>query len=399
MRREQEQEQEQEHGYAVGGAGLSTRAVHAGNPAREPGAPVVTPIVPSATFYNEPEPVGEVRYTRYGTNPNHRVLAEKLAALEGAEAAIAVGSGMAAMALALLALCRAGDRIVASRALYGGTATLLTRDLPRLGIETTFVERAEQWAEAIRPGTRVLLTEIPVNPTLRVPDVRPLARLSAERGIPLVVDATFATPVNFRPIEHGATVVVHSATKFLGGHSDVTAGVVAGPAGVIGEVREKLKSFGAVLDPHAAWLLERGLKTLAVRVRQQNANASALADWLTAHPAVAAVHYPGLASHPDHAVAAELFDGFGGMVSFVVRGGDEAAVRVLGRLRIPSVAPSLGGVETLVSMPRYTSHAALSREERHALGIDDGFIRMSVGVEDFADLRDDLAQALEPEVV
>ncbi|HEX7120415.1 MAG TPA: aminotransferase class I/II-fold pyridoxal phosphate-dependent enzyme [Longimicrobiales bacterium] len=387
-----------ENPSVAGGAGLSTRAVHAGSPTRGPGAPVVTPIVPSATFFNEPEPTGDVRYTRYGTNPNHEVLAEKLAALEGAEAALPLGSGLAAISLSLLACCGAGDHIVAARALYGGTAKLLTRELPRLGIETTFVEREEQWAEAVRPETRALLIEVPVNPTLRVPDIRPLARLSAETGIPLLIDATFATPVNFRPIEHGATVVMHSATKYLGGHSDLIAGVVAGPAGLVDEVREKLKSFGPALDPHAAWLLERGLKTLAVRVRQQNENALHLAGWLESHPAVARVTYPGLRSHPDHEVARALFDGFGGMVGFVVRGGDEAAVRVLGRLRIPCVAPSLGGVETLVSMPRYTSHTSLSREERHALGIDDGFIRVSVGVEDFADLRDDLAQALEPEV-
>ncbi len=387
-----------EEAAAAGGSGLSTRAVHAGGVEPVPGAPVVTPIVPSATFFNEPAPTGEVLYTRYGTNPNHRVLAAKLAALEGAEAALPVGSGQAATALALLAYCGAGDHVVAARALYGGTSTLLTRELPRLGIGVTFVERAEQWAESLRPETRALFVEIPVNPTLRVPDIRPLARLSAERGVPLLVDATFATPVNFRPIEHGAAVVIHSATKYLGGHSDLIAGVVAGPATLVEEVRGKLKSFGPALDPHAAWLLERGLKTLAVRVRQQNGNAERLARWLEAHPAVARVHYPGLASHRDHAVARELFDGFGGMLGFVVHGGDDAAVRVLGRLRLLSVAPSLGGVETLVSMPCFTSHAASSREERHALGIDDGFVRVSVGIEDVEDLRDDLARALEPEV-
>ncbi|HEX7050526.1 MAG TPA: aminotransferase class I/II-fold pyridoxal phosphate-dependent enzyme [Longimicrobiales bacterium] len=378
-------------------AGRSTRAVHAGTAQHEPGAPVVSPIVPSATFYNDVEPTGEVRYTRYGTNPNHLVLAEKLAALEGAEAALAVGSGMAAMALALLALTRTGDHIVAARTLYGGTATLLLRDFPRLGIETTFVDRDEQWAEAIRPQTRALLVEIPVNPTLRIPDIRPLARLAAEHGIPLVVDATFATPINFRPLEHGATVVIHSATKYLGGHSDLTAGSVAGPADLIAEIREKLKSFGASLDPHAAWLLERGIKTLALRVERQNATALELAGWLETHPAVAAVHYPGLATHPDHLIARELFDGFGGMLAMVVRGGDDAAVRVLRRLRLISVAPSLGGVETLVSMPRFTSHAGLSMEERRALGIAEGFIRFSIGIEDPADLRAELAAALGPE--
>ncbi|NIQ57409.1 MAG: hypothetical protein GWN71_29665, partial [Gammaproteobacteria bacterium] len=192
------------------------------------------------------------------------------------------------------------------------------------------------------------------------------------------------------------TVVVHSATKYLGGHSDLVAGVLAGPAGVIEEARERLKSFGPNLDPHAIWLLERALKTLVLRVERQSQTALALADWLASHPAVVTVHHPGLESHPDHGTARELFDGYGGMLSFVVHGGDRAAVRVLERLELIAVAPSLGSVESLVSMPRYTSHAAMSREARHAVGIEDGFIRLSVGVEDVADLRADLEAALSP---
>lgn len=377
--------------------GLSTRAVHAGSADPAPGAPVVTPIVESTTFYTDPVPQGEVLYTRYGNNPNHLVLAEKLAALEGAEAAIVVGSGMAATALALLSFVGAGDHVIAARDLYGGTRQLLTRDFPRLGIETTFLPPDADWRAALRPRTRALFVEIPTNPLLRVPDIRPLARLARERGLPLLVDATFASPVNFRPLEHGADVVIHSASKYLGGHSDVIAGVVAGPAAVVEEVREKLKSFGPVLAPHAAWLLERGIKTLAVRMERHNQNALTLARRLTEHPAVLRVHYPGLEDHPDHAIARELFRGFGGMLSIVVRGGDEAALRVLGRLRVMRVAPSLGGVETLVSMPRFTSHVALSPAERHALGIEDGFIRFSIGIEDVEDLWTDLRQALDPE--
>ncbi|MFW6079633.1 MAG: trans-sulfuration enzyme family protein, partial [Gemmatimonadota bacterium] len=213
----------------------------------------------------------------------------------------------------------------------------------------------------------------------------------------LVVDSTFATPINLRPLEHGAHAVVHSATKYLGGHSDIIAGAVAGPADLVERVRAKLAAFGPSLDPHAAWLLERGLKTLAVRVDRQNANALELARWLASHPAVVEAYHPGLESHPDHGRANALLDGFGGMVAFGVAGGDEAAVRVLQRLSLLCVAPSLGGVETLVSMPRHTSHAALSRERRHALGIGDGFVRVSVGIEDVADLRADLERALEPE--
>jgi cystathionine beta-lyase/cystathionine gamma-synthase len=377
--------------------GLSTTAVHAGSPEAVPGEPVVNPVVQSATFFNAPVPEGEVRYGRYANTPNHEALAAKLAALEGAESALAVGSGMGAISLTMLAFVGSGDHILAAHTLYGGTMNLLTRELPRLGIETTFVHTPGRWRGSVRPNTRLLYVEVPVNPTLSVPDIRPLADLARERGLPLVVDATFATPINFRPIEHRADVVVHSGTKYLGGHSDVVAGVVAGPAAVVEEVRTRLKAFGQGLDPHALWLLERGIKTLAVRMERHNANGLRIARWLEGHDAVAKVFYPGLESHPDHALVKALFDGFGGMVSMVVKGGDEAAVGVMERLRLIRVAPSLGGVESLASMPRYTSHASLSEEERHALGIDDGFIRLSLGVEDPEDLEADLAQALESE--
>jgi cystathionine beta-lyase/cystathionine gamma-synthase len=369
--------------------------VHSGSAAPAAGESVVTPIAQTATFFTDAEPVGDVRYTRYGTNPNHLVLAEKIRALEGAEAALVLASGNAATALSLLACAGAGDHIVAAAELYGGTLRVMNRELPRLGITTTYVPRDGDFRGAITPQTKAIWIEIPVNPTLRVPDMEPVARAAREAGVPLIVDATFATPINFRPLEHGATLVVHSATKYLGGHSDLTAGVVAGSAAIVGEIQEKLKSFGPVLDPHAAWLLERGIKTLALRMARHNANGLAVARWLTQHAAVTAVHYPGLETHPDHATAARLLDGFGGMVSLVVRGGDDAALRVVNALRMMCVAPSLGGVETLVSMPRFTSHAALSREQRNALGIADGFIRISLGVEDPDDLIADLAQALD----
>jgi cystathionine beta-lyase/cystathionine gamma-synthase len=374
--------------------GLSTLAVHAGSGPATPGAPLVAPLVSSATFYNAVEPATEVLYGRYANSDGYLRLGEKLAALEGAEAALVVGSGMAAVSLAILTFAGAGDHIVAADTLYGGTTALLTAELPRLGIDTTFVDPAEDWSAAIRPNTRVLYMEVPVNPTLRVPDPRPVAVLARARALPLVVDATLATPINFRPLELGVDVVVHSATKYLGGHSDLVAGVLAGRAGVMERARERLKSFGPSLDPHALWLLERGLKTLAIRVERQNATALALAHWLEAQPAVAEVHHPGLASHPDHDLAAELFRGFGGMVSFLVRGGDAAARAVMEAFRIIAVAPSLGGVESLASMPRYTSHAALSPEARERAGIGDGFIRLSVGVEDEPDLRADLEAAL-----
>ncbi len=377
------------------GAGPSTLAVHAGSPPRRVGEPLVPPLVSSATFFNAPEPEGEVLYGRYANTEAHRRVAARIAALEGAEAGLVCGSGMAAVTLAILTFAGAGDHLVAADSLYGGTRVLLTRELPRLGIETTFVDPAGDWAEAVRPETRLLYMEAPVNPTLRVPDPRPVAARAREHGVPLVMDATFATPVNFRPLRHGVDLVLHSGTKYLGGHSDLVAGVLAGTREAMEAARERLKSFGPNLDPHAIWLLERGLKTLAVRVERQNASALTLARWLARHPAVEAVHYPGLEAHPDHATARELFTGFGGMLAFVVRGGDDAAVGVMERFRLFAVAPSLGSVESLASMPRYTSHASMTAEERHAAGIADGFVRLSVGVEDAPDLQADLEQALE----
>ena len=374
--------------------GSSTLAVHAGGTDRSPGSPLVAPLVSSSTFHNPPEAPGEVLYGRYANAESYQNIARKLAALEGAEAALAVGSGMAAISMAVLAFAGAGDHIVAAESLYGGTRTLFARELPRLGIETTFVDPHGRWREALRPETRLLYLEAPVNPTLRIPDPRPVVRLARERGLPVMVDATFATPINWRPIEDGVDVVVHSATKYLGGHSDLVAGVIAGQAAVVERARERMKTFGPLLDPHALWLLERGLKTLAIRVERQNRTALELAKWLEGHPAIERVHYPGLESHPDHALARDLFRGFGGMLSVVVRGGDEAAREAMSRFRLIAVAPSLGGVESLASMPRFTSHASMTAEQRRAVGIEDGFIRFSIGIEDLPDLQADLDAAL-----
>ncbi len=375
-------------------AGPSTRAVHAGSAPRSPDAPVVNPVYQTATFFSAEGADAHVRYTRYGNNPNHELLAARLAALEGADDALVTASGNAAMALALLSCAQSGEHVVALRGLYGGTLRLLNRELPRFGITTTFVDIDGDWVAALRPETRALLIETPVNPTLRVPDIERIAGLARDRGIPLIVDATFATPVNFRPLEHGADLVVHSATKYLGGHSDLSAGVIAGRRERVDAAHEGLISFGPVLDPHATWLLERGIKTLAVRMARHNENGLTFARHFAEHDAVAAVVYPGLPSHPDHARAQRLFTGFGGMVSLVLRGGDDAALAMMQRLRLAAPAPSLGGVETLVSMPRFTSHAALSPEERHAIGISDGFVRFSLGIEDAADLIADVENAL-----
>lgn len=379
-----------------GRRGLSTIGVHGGGAEARPGAPVVPPLVQSSTFFGGDGQGGDLLYSRYGNNPTQLHVALKLAELEGTEAAVVLGSGMAATAMAVLALARAGDHVVASNELYGTTRTLLDEELPRRGIDSTLVDPGvgRTWREALRTNTRLLWLEVPTNPTLRVHDPRPVAQLAREKGLTLVVDATFASPVNLLPVDLGADVVVHSATKYLGGHSDLIAGVVAGPQGVVDEVTRMMKLYGPAVDPFAAWLLDRGLRTLDVRVERQNATALSLARWLEEQPGVARVLHPGLESHPDHEVARDILSGFGGMISFILEGGGPAADDFTAALELAAVAPSLGGVETLVSQPRYTSHLGLSPAEREELGIPDGFVRISVGVEDEDDLREDLAGAL-----
>jgi len=375
--------------------GPSTLAVHTERAEKTPGSPVVAPIAQSATFFWASPADGELRYSRYGNNPNQRQVGAKLAALEGTEAGLALGSGMGAIAMTLLALADAGDHIVASSQLYGATQALLTSELPRRGIETTFVDPDEGgWEAAMRPETRVVYLETPTNPTLRVLDPRPIVEAAHERGIRVVCDATFGSPVNLRAASLGIDVVVQSATKYLGGHSDLIAGTVAGPAEVVEAVAGMAKLYGPALDPHAAWLLDRGIRTLDVRVRRHNENAMAIARWLESRSDVARVLYPGLPSHPDHALACELMSGFGGMVSVVLAGGGDAADRFMSRLSLALAAPSLGGVETLLSQPRYTSHVGLSAQARGAMGIPDGFVRISVGIEDADDLIRDFEQAL-----
>jgi len=375
--------------------GLATLGIHGSGIDRTPGSPVVPPIVQSATFCWATPEDGELLYSRYGNNPNQLQVGRKVAALEGTEAAVALGSGMGATAMTLLALTEVGDHIVASSRLYGATQTLLRSELPRRGVETTFVEPEDGgWEEALRPGTKVVFIEIPTNPTLRVLDPRPIAELTQARGITLACDATFGSPVNFRAAEAGIDAVIHSATKYLGGHSDIIAGVVAGSRELVAAVTRMSRLYGPALDPHTAWLLDRGMRTLDVRVQRHNENAMAIAEWFAEQPQVAEAIYPGLASHPDHAVASELMSGFGGMVSVILRGGGDAADRFVAALDVALAAPSLGGVETLVSQPRYTSHVGLSREEREVQGIPDGFVRISVGIENVEDLIADFARGL-----
>ncbi|HEY9015664.1 MAG TPA: PLP-dependent transferase, partial [Gemmatimonadales bacterium] len=359
-----------------------------------------TPIAPalqqSSTFLN---PVGseeEVLYSRYGNNPTQLEIARKYALLEGAENAIFVSSGMGATALAHLAVLRPGDHLISSTWIYGGTQHLFDHELARFGIEVTYVnpEQPRHWRKAVRKSTRAIFVETPTNPLLRVIDLGPITYVAEEEGLALLVDATFASPLNFRPVEHGADVVITSATKYLNGHSDVIAGVVAGSPSFVEEVNRLMRLWGQAIDPHAAWLIDRGMRTLAVRMERHNANGMAVAQWAEQEERIAKVHYPGLPSHPDHGYAKTVLSGFGGMVGLEIKGGASAAERMLKRLKMVAHAPSLAGVETLVSEPRLTSHKGIGPEGRAKIGIPDGFLRLSCGIEDAGDIIGDLEQAL-----
>jgi cystathionine beta-lyase/cystathionine gamma-synthase len=375
---------------------LPTLAVHAGEPPHDVDSPVVTPLQQSVNYIQQPGTDEGLRYPRYGNAPNAEVVQRKLAALERAEAAVLLSSGMGATACALIALLRPGDHLLACRDIYGGTVRLLTEEFTSLGIDVTLVDPFEPrgWRKRLRKETRAVFIESPVNPTCRVLDLRPLSYLTHESGLALVVDSTFASPVNLRPLEHGADVVIHSATKYLNGHNDVMGGAVLGTASYVEEVRQKMIMWGQAPDPFACWLLERGLKTLDVRVRRQNENAMRIATWLEGRKEIRKVMYPGLESHPDHEVAADQMDGYGGMIALELAGGGKAADRFVRKLRIVRHAPSLGGVDSLVSEPRFTSHAHLSAEARAKSGIPDGFLRLSVGIEDADDLIADIEHAL-----
>ncbi len=381
---------------------FDTLAVHGGAPRPGPEGSVVFPIYQGTVFSAEPgTDYHDLKYIRLNTTPSQSYLHDRLAALEGAEAALATSSGMAAVTTILLALLHRGDHFLAGDCLYGGTHDFITSHAEDLGWSYTFVDphRPETWEAACTPHTRLFLLETITNPLMRVPRLREVVAFARGHGLTTVIDNTFATPVNFQPLAAGFDLCFHSATKYLNGHSDLVAGCIVGSAELIDRVRRTLNHYGGALDPHAGFLLARGLKTLALRVAAQNANASALARFLETHPQVREVNYPGLASHPDHDHAAELLSGFGGMLSLRLHDGAEAAERFLDRLRIAYVAPSLGGVETLVTRPVTTSHAGMSREDRELLGITDDLVRVSCGIESADDLIRDFAEALEAEAL
>lgn len=388
--------------------GPSTQSVHAGRKPN-PFHAITDPIVQTATFTFKDTadlvhfmefrlwgPVeGRVDYGRYG-NPTVSAVEERLAALESAGGAILFASGMAAITTALLAILSSGSHLVVTDDCYRRTRQFCATFLKRMGIECTVVPMGdfEALEKAIRPTTKLVVSESPTNPYLRVLDLERFVAAARRHKVKTLVDATFATPLNIRPLEWGVDLVVHSATKYLAGHNDLLAGVLAGEADLIATLRETLGVMGAIADPHNAALLGRGLKTLGLRVARQNQNGQAVAEFLAGHPAVERVWYPGLASHPDYDVAKAQMSGFGGVVSFTIRGNLETTSRFIDTLQIPLLATSLGGVESLVSQPALMSYFDLSSEERMAIGIRDNLVRLSVGIEDAADLIADLDQAL-----
>lgn len=377
--------------------GRSTIAVHGGSDHRAAGSPVAQPLLQSVNYVQEFGTSEGLIYTRYGNTPNEEVVQKRVALLEGAESALVLASGMGATACALMALLRPGDHLVSSSWIYGGTRRLFAEEFISMGIEVTFADPNERrvWSSSIRKNTRAIFVESPVNPTCRVLDLHHLATLAKVQGIALVVDSTLASPINARPISHGADVVIHSATKYLNGHHDILCGVVAGRSTYIDEVRQKMIVWGQAPDPFACWLLERGLKTLDVRVKRSNENAMAVAEWCSARPEIGKVHYAGLPGHPDHALAKKMLDGFGGLLSIELAGGAAAADSFVRKLRLITYAASLGGVDTLVIEPRYSSHAHMTSDERAKMGIPDGFLRLSIGIEDADDIIADIEQALQ----
>ena len=385
--------------------GFSTLAVHGGELRPKLGNSLATPIVQTATYTfadthelhdHFQRRIEREEYGRYG-NPTQRVAEKKLAALEGAGDCLIFSSGMAAITTTLHAVLSHGSHVVVTDDSYRRTRQFLTQVLHRYGIEVSVVPAGDYEAieEAVRPTTRLLISESPTNPYNFIVDLERFADIGRRHRVKTIIDATFATPFNQRPLEFGIDIVVHSATKYLAGHNDLLAGAVLGSVELVDGIRSLQAVTGAIIDPLAAYLLLRGLKTFALRIARQNANAQALAEFLAAHPRVVAVHYAGLPTHPQHEVARRQMRGFGGVVSFEIAGNLEATSRVVDACRIPQIAPSLGGVESLIEQPALMSFYELTTEERLRVGIKDNLIRYSVGIEDTEDLIADLAAALE----
>ena len=379
-----------------------TAAVRGASEMQKKNGPVAPEIYQTSTFEvtdNEEQirvTTTDRYYTRWG-NPTITLAEQTVAALEGTEAALVFASGMGAITTTILSLLKAGDHIVAQRDLYGGVTKFFSGWLPKLGIETTLVDTTEyeQYERAIRPNTKLLYLESPTNPALRIVDAKKMAALARQHRLISMIDSTFGTPINQHPAEYGIDLVMHSGTKYLSGHADLTCGVISGRRDLIEQVGETRKTLGNCMDPHAAWLLIRGLKTLAVRVARQNENALRVAEFLEQHAKVRRVHYPFLKSHPQYAIAREQMSGGSGMVTFEVDGTGEDARRVSEAMKLFTLATSLGGVESLVSIPVLTSHAMISAEQRAEMGVTEQMVRLSVGIESVEDQIEDLERALE----
>lgn len=386
--------------------GFHTEAVHAGEPSHSEGA-LITPIYQTVTFTFktveeakraiesslEKEAPGYA-YTRF-SNPTHLALEKKIAALEKGEAALATATGMAAIATAVFALMQEGDHLISAQGIYTSTHSLFAK-LPAWGMEVSFVDQTKtaEIATRIKQNTRLIFLETPSNPLLDLADIAEIARLAKAKRVKVMIDNTFATPYYQRPLELGADIVIHSATKYLSGHLDTMGGIIVGEKDFIQSCAETITLMGGIMNPFNAWLIVRGSKTLPIRMEKHSRNAQAIARWLEAQPKIEKVFYPSLTSHPQHKLAARQMSGFSGMVSFVAAGGEAGARRLLENIGLCSLSVSLGGPETLLEHPATMSHLKMPLEEREALGISAGLIRMSVGLEDEADLIQDLASAL-----
>ena len=376
---------------------IDTKLIHAGEPDPRILGAVSIPIFQSAMFeYAGEADYHAIKYIRLNNTPNHVAVHQKLAALENAEAALVASSGMAAISTALLTVLSAGDHLLVQDSLYGGTHDFVTKDLGSFGIAFDFVDGDDPstWKKKLKPNTKAIYVETMSNPLLKIPDLEAVPAFAKEHGLVSLIDNTFASPMNYRPPEHGFDLSLHSATKYLNGHSDIVGGAVIGRAALVDRIKHRLDHLGGSMDPHQCYLLHRGMKTLALRVRCHNESGHKVAAFLADHPKVSGVNYAGLKTHPQHQRARALFNGFGGMLSFEIKGGLEAAERFIKATTLPIVAPSLGGVETLVTRPATTSHAGMAPADRRRLGITDSLIRVSVGIEAIEDLIEDFDRAL-----
>ena len=377
---------------------IETKLIKAGEPDPLIAGAVSMPVFQSSTYaYEGQGSYHDLKYIRLSNTPNHAAVHEKLAALENAEAALVNASGMAAISTTLLALLSPGDRLLAQDCLYGGTLDLFVKDFARMGILCDFIDghNPSSWEEALQPNTKALYVETITNPLMDVIDLKKAAEFAKEHGLTSIIDNTFASPINFRPAEWGFDFSIHSCTKYLNGHSDIVAGAVIGSKDMVEKITHLQNHLGGSLDPHACFLLHRGMKTLAVRMKHQNESALKIASYLEGHPAVEKVNYPGLESHRAYKNAKKYLDGYSGMISFELRGDAETADRFIENATIPIQAPSLGGVESLITRPVTTSHSGLSAEELERFGISERLVRLSVGLESADDIIEDFDRAFD----